>query len=368
VTPQHTPTAGNDPAAAQQTPQPTPEPSPEPQPAPAVIDDPDLLDLEDAKREAAAEAAGGDGNKAQTDQTQQVTEQPQDQGPQPRTQPSGQPMIPKARLDQEIDKRSRAEQEAAYWRGRAEGAQPAQGPQPAAGAPPPQSAPQPTVTIASIKEARLKAAKDFDDGTISAVEWETKRTQLDDQEQQIRQADLLSKIPQNVPAAGQDLILEERTAEIEQKHPYSGLVFPVQPDNDPIMDARRTMLHTEAHAAVIANNPGIQPGPRADLLLRQELARLTDQYGPQWFPNHKAAAPPAPQPQPAPQMTMSDRANNRLGKLVTQSQQPPNLGSAGRAGAPESLGFNEAQIANMTDDQIAALPRDQRAKILGVAN
>ncbi|GEM_PF-2480786 len=369
-----TTTAGNDPAAAA-----PPASAEQSQPAlPATIEidglvvPTDLSSVEDLDLRELYELKL-DAHKQAQEKGNTATPPAQPEAPAPTTgketppaaptapqRPNGQPMIPKPRLDEALKAKADAEAAAAYWKGVADGRQPA--------GKPPADAPSSTQTqaptdLAAINAQRVQLAKDFDDGKLTAADWEQKRQALDDQAQELREAALLAKLPK--ASSENDLVLEERTAQIAAQHPYSELVFPVQPDNNPIMDARRATLAAEANANVVAANPGIQPGARADLLYRAELARLTDVYGPIWFPNQPKPAP-ATQTSATPQPAISKTAQNRLEKLVLAGQQPPNLAAAGKSGQGEG-GLSEAAIARMSDDEIAALPPQLRAKLTGVA-
>jgi hypothetical protein len=374
---QTTQTAGSDPAAA--APPASAEQGQPSLPAMIVIDglevptdtstvqDPDLRELYDLKLEAHRQATADQGTKA-TSPDQPQTPAQTDQGQTapttaPATRPTGQPMIPKPRLDEALKKAADAEAAAAYWKGVADGRQPA-GKTPAAPENPSTTQTQAPTDLASIKAQRAQLAQDFDDGKLTAADWEQKRQALEDQAQQMWETALLAKLPK--ASSENDLVLEERTAQIAAQHPYSELVFPVQPDNNPIMDARRATLAAEANANVVSANPGLQPGARADLLYRAELARLTDVYGPIWFPNQPKPAP-ANQTSATPATPgLSPTAQNRVNKLNLAAQQPPSLAAAGKSGLADS-GLNDAAIAKMSDDEIAVLPPQVRAKLTGVA-
>lgn len=367
---------GNEPTQApgiDPTGQPTPQaaaPSNEPaQPGPEDLsshDDPDLRDLHEA-RIAVEQAEKGKTPTAQTPTPGTPPTQPNDpaaQEPPPANQAKPPvPMIPKPRFDEVLQRAEAAEQTAAYWKGVADGTgNKGTTPQGTPQTPPP----APVDPLAEIDAKRLALAEKFDNGEITAPEWEKQRLELDRKAMKIAEDNLLQRVQVPKPdTSATDLLLEERTAQIADQHPYARLVFPDQEGApDPVMDGRRQMLMAEAHQNVTAANPGLQNGPRADLLMRAELARLTDVYGPVWFKDANVQRPtPATPAAPAKSPITPQQ---RLDKIITQAQQPPALGQRGTSG--DRQGISDASIGSLTDDEIAALPAHERARFTGVVS
>lgn len=364
--PQPTPT-GTDPAA---TPQPqasaaTPTPEPEPKTDDlASHEDPDLRDLAKAQAEVAKAEKGEPAAQPNAEPTPTSAEPTAPKPTQPPAQP-GTVMVPKARLDQVLAKAEANAQAAAYWKGVAD----AKGTAPQGTAAQPAAAPEPTPPadpLAEIDAQRIKLAQDFDDGKLSAQEWKKQEIALDRRAQELREQNLLAKVPTSAATAPQtDLLLEERTAQIAAQHPYVSIVFPAdggQPD--PLNDQRRETLRLEAERNLRTKHPDLQPGPRADLLYRQELGRLSDIYGPIWFPNAQVQRQAPANAQPGGKPALSTTAQQRLDKLNLQAQQPPNPGSIGQAGGQSAI--TETVIEAMSEDEIADLPAHVRARFTGV--
>lgn len=340
------------------------------------IEDPDLREhyqaLIDADNEAKKTAGQGDGQPpaGQDQQQQQQPPTQQDQGAAP-TQDAGKPkgpqqMVPVAALMSERERREIAEANANYYKGIAEATQRGTQPPAAQGQQqPPQQTPQQKLDAINGQIDAL--AEKFDNGDITMKEFKAQERALTDQAQTIREEMILAKVPKSQPQAApaEDLLLEERTAELETKHPYVLHVFPEYMPADPaqreVLEARQETLRVEARAAL--RSQGVQAGPRADLLFRQKIAELADQYGPMWFPNVQVQRPTGQQTQPGAQpgqKPLTTKQQSRLDAIVTAGQQPPDITRVGQQGTQSEI--TEADIMNMSEDKIANLPSHVKEK------
>lgn len=96
--------------------------------------------------------------------------------------------------------------------------------------------------------------------------------------------------------------------------------------------------------------------------LGERVAQLSDVYGPIW-----GAKAPQPQQQPAPPKPgMSPTAQARQQKLAVAANAPPDVNRLTPQGGqgPE---YTEDQIANMSDEEILALPKSVRERFSSTA-
>lgn len=389
------PPAGQDPnQAGQQPPQPQPEPGEGAQPLvirgheiPADIEkveDPDLQEFYRSlvmihEQENAKQGKEGDAGQPATQPPQtagqpQAGDQPPAQTAQPQPVQGAEPMIPKARFDAAI---AQARGQADYWRGIAEARVGMQGGQPAnpGQQQPNQTTPEQRLTaIASEMDA---LADKFDNGELSMKELTAAQRKLQDEAFDLRRVMLVAEVEQRIPVPQEDLTLTQKTMEIEAQHPYLPVVFPDKPVEQltPIEQSRQQMIREEATAAVVAENPGIKPGPRADLLFRAKLGEIADRYGAIWYPNAKPQAqkqpaagttqtPPASQPPPGGKPALTEKQEQRLNKLTLADRQPPTTANLGTQAS--GMGdYTPERIAQMSEDEYARLPNEIRQRLRG---
>ncbi|MCC6775637.1 MAG: hypothetical protein IT537_03215 [Hyphomicrobiales bacterium] len=397
-----------DPAAAP-APQPGAAEAPQPAPAPPESDDVDDIELREAKAAAKAEEAAAQPPQpaavegqtappaaaapapaaAPVAAAEPAPAEPAAHEPQQPAAPAARPpmpMVPKARFDEVNSRataaeaaRQKAEQDAAYWRGRAEAQQ---GAASAPGQPPAQPAPQtPEQRVAAIRESKLALAKRFDDGEMTMADYERQRDGLDDQLHAIREESMMGKVaPQQsqAPAGGSDaLYLETLTAQLEDKHPWVKVFDQVGTDRD------WAFLDGEARANLTERGVALDRGTLSSYHLREEMARLADEYGPGLLTKRAAEkgvtlpaspaapAPPAPPPTtppaapPSGQRTLSTIAAQRAEKLGLAAQAPPRL-DALHGVTGETGGISESQLDAMSDDDIGNLPDAVRRKHRGI--
>lgn len=345
------------------------------------VEDPDMRAyyeaLKQSDQEAKAKAAGEGGEQPSEQQQGQQPPAQQQPGQQQPNQPGTEPMIPKARFDDAV---GRAREEAAYWRGVAESAR-ASGQN--GGTPNGQSADQgnqqqPTAEqqLIAIDDQIVALAEKFDNGEITMKEYKAEERKLVSQADVLRENLLLGKVQQHIPAPQEDLLLSQRTTEIEQQHPFLPLVFPNKPDAQltSLERSRQDMIREEATQAVLAKHPNLQPGPQADLIFREALGQVADRYGAVWFPQHKPAAPQGgqqPQTPASPQTqqtggkpALTQTQQQRLDKLRLADQQPPNTANLGTQGTGAAE-YTPERIAQMSEDEYARLPSAVRARLRG---
>lgn len=333
----------------------------------STVEDPDMRDryqLLREERDAATAGEGGTGNQGTTPAAATTDTTAPAAGGTAKPQAI---MVPKERLDQVLAQVDQLRTQNAFLQGKISATAPAQAGGEQGGTTQQQTQTDPLADA----RAELKAlAKQYDNGEITMEDLEEKKATIQDRIDAIREERLLAKVPQQQPqAGGSDLVLDERTAEIENQHPYSKLVFPDQPPADPsertIVNARIEMIKAEAIANLRAANPGMElsdSNPRALLLLREEQAKLADKYGPTWFPNAQVKVPAANGGANGGQQALSPKAQDRLNALQTASQQPVDTNAMGAAG--NSGQIDDKAIMAMSEDDLLRLPEAQRERLL----
>jgi hypothetical protein len=316
------------------------------QPEPTDVDD---IELRDAKAAAQAEEAGkagtGEDGKPAAAPAAQPGVQEQPRG----TEPPAPIMIPKARLDEEIGKRTNLEHEVARLNGQLEATKAfVQKPAPAPAQP---AAPQKTADerLAEVHAKVDALAAKFDAGELTYAQMKQQERTLASEEQSIREEQLLSRVkPQQPAAAGDPLYLDRLTADLEANHPYLAAIT---------SEIDFNWLVSRAKEELAAENVPLK-GDMGNYRVRERVAILSDRFG-EVLTGKKIALPGAAQPsngQP------SADAQARAAKLNLATDLPPNLASmtgASQPGAP-----TDRAIESMSDDEIAALPKAVRDKMI----
>lgn len=269
-----------------------------------------------------------------------------------------QPMIPKARLDELIRERDEARLEAARLQGRLEAVQPVIPPTGQTQQPTPPRQPTNEEKLADVHTRQDALAAKFDAGDITYSEMLKEQRALNAEEQAIREAQLLAKVtPAAAPQSGNDLYLEALTKQLEDAHPYV-LAFTDK--------AHFNILVHEAKKSLADKGVQLADTPEGRYTLRKEIAELSDSWGPRFYPGYQVSG--KQQQQPA-QPQLSPAAAARAGKLALQSTMPPDLSSvAPTGGTGQGGGLTNAQIEAMTEDEILALPKATRDRILGITS
>jgi hypothetical protein len=327
--------------------------SAEPEEAKTVAVDPDDTD---AVEEAAARKALAD-EEAAANATTEVKVPEKTEGKttesvveQKTTEKPG-PMIPKARLDEVIADREKATAAAAYWKGIAdERARAAQ-----ADANPAEAKLTPQQQLEAIEARRDALAAQVDDGKLLMSDFVKEDRKLKAEEEGVRDT-LRKPADTQAPKRGSDLYLEERTAKLEQDHPYVAEL-----SSDDLAYLTRKAVAELANEGIKLPAGDLEPADQ--LVLRTKIAALSDRFGPALTGKELKKPGAATDGKPA----MSKEARQREEKLAAAASAPPDLTAAGRSTSPTS-DYSEAQILAMSEEQIEALPQSVRDKIMGRMN
>lgn len=291
--------------------------------------------------------------------------EPEPKGDEPQ-QPT--PMIPKQRFDEVLSRQAEIERQNAFLQGQLmalrnrdpSAGQGQQGQQT-------QQQRQPTLeeVQAEIRKQQDDIAAKFDDGTLTYSEMQKQMRDLNDREYQIREQQLLQKVPKPQPQqqpqpqpqqTGDSLYLDQLTAQLEQEHPYVGMI-----ENDSDFN----WLVGKAREQLEQQGVRLDNSDTAKYQLRKQVAVLSDQYGPMLTGKQL----PAKEQKPS---GPSDAAQARLNKMQMRQDMPPDLsripsqGGANQAGEPGEL--SDSQIEAMSDDEIAALPASTQNRMLGISS
>ena len=288
-------------------------------------------------------------------------------------------MVPIGRLNEALSKADKERTAAIYWEGVAQGALNSQkGTDGAAGATADAVVKPPQDRIVDVRAAKVALAEQFDNGEITAAQWESQRSALEDQEDAIRQEVLAAaSTDKAAPQANNgsregELYVQDLTDQIAEEHPYVALIG--EPEDSRVAAQRWQNLEREAATEMMEKGFQFHPGtdgklPARELLaLRAEVANLTDRYGPLWFPNATLPASTDPQPttsqpggKPAGQgENLSERQLARKTKLALAAAQPPDSTDVGGTGGTRE--YSDADILAMSEEELDALPESLRRK------
>lgn len=337
-------------------------------------DDPDMIELREA--EAAVAAA----NKALEDQSGPEAVKPPAVDPKaaaPAAKPADQQprMVPIERLNEVIQQRDQVKEQLNYVKGIADARhemakQPVQ----------PQADAQPTAPVKTAKDilneisaAKVNLAEKYEAGEITAVQWKTHEVALDDAAASVRdqthkvELDLVrQEAKTEAQKAVQDQSLARQAEKLEAEHPYAKILT-----NDQF-----AVLNKIAGDRLVAK--GVDP--RTNMFqFREELANLTDEFGPAFTGKQLGAANTQQNPDSKAQSVaqqnapsgagtkLSELAKARMDKINLSTQQPPDTNSIGSQGgsAPE---ITESQLMKMTDDEVANLPLSTQQRFLARAS
>ncbi len=260
------------------------------------------------------------------------------------------PMIPKARLDEVLSERELLKGQVGYLQGVVDTQKAMIAAPKAEALPEVKTATAPTDyagIIAKAENDKLAAAKRYEDGEISLVDFKTLEIQ---QDRLIReQADKRTEDVRNeakrtttetVNANNAQRTIESEAVQIQGQHPYVLEIDKLPPS---IRDGIWQEITKEAVQSLAAKGINANDGTTASRLeLIKVKAALTDKYGPQYtgktIAGHKAG--------------QSDTATERAAKLDLSQTQPPAIQGNVQATRTD---LNEKDIENMDQDQLADL-------------
>jgi hypothetical protein len=309
-----------------------------PKPNAELDNDPMLVEMREAEKEIA-----GKGKDAEAPVVEAEPEPKAEEGHKPS------PMIPKARLDEVLADREVLKGQVGYWQGvaatqkemlstapkAAEGVKEAQ----------PAAPTDYAGIIAKAENDKISAAKRYEDGEISLVDFKTLEIQQDriireqaEKRTETVRDDARKTANETVNAHNVQRTIETEAISVQEQHPYVGEIDKLPPA---IRDGVWSEITKEAVASLAAKGINAADGTTASrLALIQEKANLTDKYGPQYtgktIERQKTG--------------QSDTAIERAAKLDLSTQQPPSI--QGNVQAIKS-DLTEKDIENMSQDQIA---------------
>lgn len=323
-----------------------------------VPEDVDLRELYEAEEAARRELEGetsdsGDtGASAAPDAQQGNTGQDGQGADQP--QADEQPMVPKARLDQELERRRRLEEErrkmeqaAAYWRGKAEVAPASSGQGNGGG----QQAQQQPQRSAKDVQADLDQLYDqFDSGELSLKELRRQEEQLNQERQKLHaQQQPNQEAPEEGSQKSQDLYLEHLTAQLEQQNPWL----------DNLSDGFIESLIPTARYFAEQNGEHIGNDPLGDYNLRRYVVAAARPFGDASFgtgqqDGQQSGQQPGQSQQQSKQPRKQPTTQERQTKAKQAAQHPPDPKDVGSAAPSDS--YSEDRLANMSEEELNQLP------------
>jgi hypothetical protein len=274
-------------------------------------------------------------------------------------------MIPKPRFDEVRGRLSKAEQAAIYWKGVAEGRIQQQGQTPKQEEEAP--APDPVADLEAEQEA---LAKRYDDGDISMTEFTQENRRLT---RELAKAEAAHTPTEDADPKQSDfsgnLAVQSAYREIAKANPWlsqptKGLQEGLRADLEDLNDRAHELARSEGISIDTRTEQGVVLH-RAFLIAAAHEAGLPQRYG--W-------TPPAEEPEQPPQSQSGRQRSNpkpgaptpdqRRQKVALRNSLPGDPTQAGVAGTPGQEP-SAAEIANMNEDEIAALPESIKAKYRG---
>lgn len=274
-------------------------------------------------------------------------------------------MIPKERLDAEIQKRLNAENQANYFKGVADASKQMvkAAAQPANETTNQTETPTFEAQLDELDNKRIELAEAYDKGTLTSVEWKRqelaieKQTRvLTSQQEEVRLNAVRTEARQSAKAETQIAKLDDITASLEAKHPYCA---EMQEEDWAVINAKATkQLLAEGNftAHQLSNDT------HAIAAFRQRMAELTDTIGADLIgkPRRTASTPSQETttqeaPGAKPKTGLSDTAKARADKIALSKTQPPTTSSIGNGGSVNEVTMSD--VERMSEEDIAALPQ-----------
>ena len=324
--------------------------------------------LEKARKEADEGGSGGSSQPTQSPATAPVpaASTPQTASPSPQGAKPAQ-AVPLARFQEVYNALHRAREEVTYWKAVAETrremvAQPSGQGQPSADQPVQQQDP---AALEVAQHARLEAAaKQFDEGEINMTDFVKVQREVGVEIQKIREA-ALQKVP--APQAPQlgladQAMLDRHLEVLYATYPWSKVL----PGNELMI------LRSMVEAGAQATGKPIGVGPREDMRLRTEIAKLAQVYGPMWHPDLVPQVPlptmgaptssMPPQSSAPAQRQIAPGGAPAVDKISMAERHPPNISGVG-SGAQVQGDLTEAQIMALTPEDYVQLPAGMRQRL-----
>lgn len=208
------------------------------------------------------------------------------------------------------------------------------------------------------------AAK-FDNGEITYKELKAQERALQNRRDEIREQEIVNRATaravEAVPKApGNDGWLDEQNARVVQ-------------DYGPYIEAIPAHLWTgtveHVRASLIAQGANLDGSARATALIRQEIGKYAKQEH-EYFARAAGITPIQPNAQPKPQARPTPgnqpTPEQRRAKLELQERMEPDISSMQRGTGSDTM-LTEAQIEEMDEEAIAALPVAMRNRLLGLS-
>lgn len=360
---------------------------------PADPNDPDAIEMREAEAELKAEEKGKDGTgdgeepageKAKPEEPTPSTGEPEaaaaqetagepGKGEPERQGPDEQNMVPQARVNEITRQRNDAVLTAARLQGQNEAmrAMMEKGTAGPDGKELPQGpAATPEERIATIREQKAESTRKYEEGELSAVEWQKEQDGFEDQVFAVRQEQSQAASAGSQAPAGQadqprarDPYVESLMDGLEAKHPYSAVIS---------TKLDWAIIESKAYETLKSDGVELIKGDsQSTLQLRTRMAELSDVWGPTMTGKTLEEAktiqaskskspkstpvkdgPAAPAQKPG---ELSEAAKARKAKLDLAKTIAPDVDNLGGANSGTELPSDE-RILSMTEDEIAALP------------
>lgn len=311
--------------------------------APVEPADADEKALAEAEAELAAEEEAAKGTA--------VVEQPTTEQSAATTPAAPTPVVPIERLNHETTKRRTAEEDAAYWRGKAEALEAAnRGAAPAA---PATEVPKtPGEQIKDLRAKELTDAEAYNAGDIDVVEFTKRRAAIDDQIADIRSQAAIHVATERATSPQTSEWLASETARIEQEFPV--LAHVSQEELQPLSEIAKAEMKRDG-------TPFNGRSRESILELRQRTAELADHN----FAHRLPAAAPASTATPAkPAATPTSPAPTsaqRAAKARLAEGLPPDITKAGSAAS--ARGVDAARVEKMDARELDGLSEAELAAL-----
>lgn len=315
------------------------------------IEDVDAIELREA---LAAEGAEKPEGQLQPEQDNLNPNPPEPAAAAPKVEDQRQPvMIAKPRFDEVLDRAKKGEANFAASQARVLELE-----QQLAKHTGPAVNPEIGALDAQIDELAAK----FDNGEITYREMKSQERALQGRRDQIREQDIVNRASaralEAVPKApaGNDGWLAEQTANVQQQ--YGAYI-----DAIPLHMFASTVDHVKA--SLLAEGVKLDGSERATAILRQRIGEYAKQEH-EFFARASGTAPIKPngqQPQQRPTPGNLPTPEQRRAKLELQGRMEPDISSMQRGTGSDTM-LTEAQIEEMDEEAIAALPAAIRQRFL----